>query len=285
MEVNDVSSRILAGLLEARTGQQLTLSRRWRIETALQALMRERGLTTLDQLIATLVAQRDPSLSDQVVDALLNNETFFFRDRPAFDLLLKGALRRLQQARQARRRLSIWCAGCSTGQEVYSLAMSFAEDRLRWQDWQIDILGTDVSKSAIERARQGTYSQFEVQRGLPVLQMMRWFDEEGDQQWRIAQQLRSSVCFMTHNLMDRPPVGHPFDIILCRNVLLYFPAATTRTVLERLAEASAPGACLMLGAGETVIGQTEAFVSDADNRGLYIRAGAEEAPPRLQRFA
>jgi chemotaxis protein methyltransferase CheR len=285
VEVSDSSSRILAALLEARTGQQLTIGRRWRIETALKSLMRERGIETLDQLVRTLSSGRDLALAGHVVEALLNNETFFFRDRSSFDLLLKGALSRLERSRAAEKKLSIWCAGCSTGQEVYSLAMSFAEDRFRWQGWRIEILGTDVSASAIERARQGLYSQFEVQRGLPVLQMMRWFEEEGAQQWRISPQLRSSVRFATHNLVDRPPPGGPFDIILCRNVLLYFPAATTRTVLERLAEASAPGACLMLGAGETVIGQTEAFVSDADNRGLYIRAAAEEAPSRLQRSA
>lgn len=285
MEVSDASSRVLAALLEARTGQQLTIGRRWRIETALKSLMRERGIDSLDQLVRALSSGRDRSLAGQVVDALLNNETFFFRDRSSFDLLLKGALSRLERIRAAERKLSIWCAGCSTGQEVYSLAMSFAEDRLRWQGWRIDILGTDVSASALEQARQGLYSQFEVQRGLPVLQMMRWFDEEGGQQWRVSPQLRSSVRFAAHNLVDHPPDGGPFDIILCRNVLLYFPAATSRSVLERLAEASAPGACLMLGAGETVIGQTDAFGSDPDNRGLYIRRSAEEAPPRLQRFA
>lgn len=276
MEVSDASSRILAGLLETRTGQQLTISRRWRIETALKSILRERGIGTLDQLIATLVTGREPALADEVVEALLNNETYFYRDRAPFDLLLNGALRRLERMRAAEKKLSIWCAGCSTGQEVYSLAMAFAEDKVRWRDWTIDIVGTDVSRSAIERARSGLYSQFEVQRGLPVLQMIRWFDEEEGQQWRIMPQIRDSVRFQHHSLVEPPPRPGRFDVILCRNVLLYFSAERRRTVFDKLAAASAPDAILMLGAGETVIGQTEAFVSDPSHRGLYMRR--EEVP-------
>lgn len=276
MEVSDASSRILAGLLETRTGQQLTISRRWRIETALKSILRERGIGTLDQLIATLVTGREPGLADEVVEALLNNETYFYRDRAPFDLLLNGALRRLERMRAAEKKLSIWCAGCSTGQEVYSLAMAFAEDKVRWRDWTIDIVGTDVSRSAIERARSGLYSQFEVQRGLPVLQMIRWFDEEEGQQWRIMPQIRDSVRFQHHSLVEPPPRPGRFDVILCRNVLLYFSAERRRTVFDKLAAASAPDAILMLGAGETVIGQTEAFVSDPSHRGLYMRR--EEVP-------
>lgn len=281
MKVSDASSRILAALLESRTGQQLTTSRRWRLETALKPLMHARGLDSLDRLIIAIASGGDALLAEEVVEALLNNETFFYRDRSVFDVLLNGALPRLQRAREGTKKLSIWCAGCSSGQEVYSLAMSFAEARARWQGWQIDILGTDVSKSAIERARQGLYSQFEVQRGLPVLQMMRWFEQEGAQQWRISSQLRESVSFHVHSLADQSPPRASFDVILCRNVLLYFPPATGKAVLGKLAAVTAPGGCLMLGAGETVIGQSDAFVSDRDNRGLYIRKSAERAPALL----
>ncbi len=132
MQVSDASSRILAGLLEARTGQQLTMSRRWRIETALQPVMRERGIGSLDGLVAALVARSDERLADAVVEALLNNETFFFRDRQSFELLLGPALQRLEVVRGRERRLAIWCAGCSTGQEAYSIAMHFGEQKARW---------------------------------------------------------------------------------------------------------------------------------------------------------
>ncbi|HUP67788.1 MAG TPA: CheR family methyltransferase, partial [Sphingomicrobium sp.] len=133
MQISDSSSRILAGLLEARTGQQLTLSRRWRIETALSSLMRDRAISTLDELITILVMGKEPSLSQQVVEALLNNETYFFRDRAPFDLIQRHALAELATRRAKSKRLRLWSAGCSTGQEVYSLAMLFAEDPESWR--------------------------------------------------------------------------------------------------------------------------------------------------------
>lgn len=281
--MKDVSARILASLLETRTGQQLTMSRRWRIETALQSLMRERNIATLDQMIATLVTGREPGLTDQVVEALLNNETYFFRDRAPFEMLHGGPIARLERERARERRISIWCAGCSTGQEVYSLAMSFADEPERWAGWKIDILGTDVSRSAVDRAREGLYSQFEVQRGLPVKQMIRWFEEEEGSQWRIAPAIRNAVRFQVRSLTEPPPQPAQFDILLCRNVLLYFSASMRRVVFDRLAEASRPDSVLMLGAGETVIGQTEAFATDPNHRGLYIRKAAAEAlqpPPK-----
>src|SRR5438067_11891668 len=128
VQISDSSSRILAGLLEARTGQQLTMSRRWRIETALSALLRERGIATLDELITILVMGKEPNLSQRLVEALLNNETYFFRDRGPFDVLQRHALPELAQRREKSRRLRIWSAGCSTGQEVYSPSMLFAEE-------------------------------------------------------------------------------------------------------------------------------------------------------------
>ncbi|MGZ8311804.1 MAG: CheR family methyltransferase [Allosphingosinicella sp.] len=270
MEMSGASQRILASLLETRTGQQLTFSRRWRIDTALSSIMRARGFESVDQLVARLVSGRDPSLTEAVIEALLNNETFFFRDRLPFDLLFGGPLKRLEESRAGERTLAIWCAGCSTGQEPYSLAMNFAAEATRWQGWTIEIVGTDLSRSAIERAKAGTYSQFEVQRGLPVVQMLRWFDEVAPQQWQIAPALRQAVRFQTGNITEPPPRPGRFDIILCRNVLLYFSPEMRRLAFTRLAQAIAFDGVLMLGAGETVIGQTDRFASDPATRGLYI---------------
>jgi len=272
MQVSDSSSRILASLLEARTGQQLTMSRRWRIETALAALLRERGIANLDELITILVMGREPSLSNQVVEALLNNETYFFRDRSPFDLLACHALPMLARQRESSRRIRIWSAGCSTGQEAYSLAMLFAESQTNWRDWTIDILATDVSNSVIDRARSGVYTQFEVQRGLGINQTIRWF-EEGDDGWRAVEALRKPVRFQVHNLLEQPPHPGQFDIILCRNVLLYLCAEKRALAFERLASAMAPDGWLMLGAGETVIGQTRKLASDGNARGLYRLVG------------
>jgi chemotaxis protein methyltransferase CheR len=278
VEISDSSSRILAGLLEARTGQQLTLSRRWRLETALSALLRERGIASIDELITILVMGREPGLAGRVVEALLNNETYFFRDRAPFDLLAKSALPALAIRRARERRLRIWSAGCSTGQEAYSLAMLFAEEPARWAGWQIDIVGTDVSDSAVDRARLGNYTQFEVQRGLAITQMIRWFAEvpvgsaPGGGGWQAHETLRRMVRFSNHNLLEAPPRPGQFDLILCRNVLLYLAPDTKTRAFDRLAEAMAPDGWLMLGAGETVIGGTRRLESDAANRGLYRHA-------------
>jgi chemotaxis protein methyltransferase CheR len=266
--VSDSSSRILAGLLEARTGQQLTMSRRWRIETALASLLRDRGIGTLDELITILAMGREPGLSNQVVDALLNNETYFFRDRSPFDLLQRHALPALASRRQSTRTIRIWSAGCSTGQEVYSLAMLFAEQEEIWRGWTVDILGTDVSNTVIDRARKGVYSQFEVQRGLAIGQTIRWF-EECDGGWRTVERLRKPVRFQVQNLLEQPPHPGGFDIVLCRNVLLYLSAEKRGLAFERLASAMAPDGWLMLGAGETVIGQTRMLQADQQARGLY----------------
>jgi chemotaxis protein methyltransferase CheR len=276
MEMSDGAARILSGLLEARTGQHLTVSRRWRIETALQSLMRKRKLPSLDHLTTFLASGREPGLADAVVEALLNNETFFYRDRPAFELLLGPALSRLREKREGAKSLRIWSAGCSTGQEAYSLAMHFAEQKLRWKGWTIDLLATDVSRAAIEKARTGLYTQFEVQRGLAVMQMIRCFEECPGATWRISPDLQRAVNFQVHSLVEPPPHPGQFDIILCRNVLLYFSAEMRRRVFDRLAEASHEDTILMLGAGETVIGQTSHFISDSENRGLYIRAPRAE---------
>ena len=273
MQISDSSTRILAGLLEARTGQQLTMSRRWRIETALSALLRERGIATLDELITILVMGREPSLSQMVVEALLNNETYFFRDRAPFDLLQRNALPELAQRRAKSKRLRIWSAGCSTGQEVYSLSMLFAEDPDNWRGWTIDILGTDVSTGCIDRARTGAYSQFEVQRGLGINQMIKWF-EECPVGWRAIEELRRPLRFQVHNILEPAPHPGGFDIVLCRNVLLYLSPEKKTLSFERLAASMAEDGWLMLGAGETVIGQTTRLGADVNARGLYRLASS-----------
>jgi chemotaxis protein methyltransferase CheR len=244
------------------------MSRRWRLETALSSLLKERGISTLDELITILVMGREPSLSNKVVEALLNNETYFFRDRAPFDLLSRHALPMLRERRERKRRISIWSAGCSTGQEVYSLAMLFANKPDLWQGWTIDIMGSDVSHGVIDRARDGSYTQFEVQRGLGINEMVRWFEETGDG-WRAVEQLRRMVRFQVHNLLERPPHPGTFDLILCRNVLLYLNADTRAQAFERMTNALAPDGWLMLGAGETVIGSTRKLQADTTARGLY----------------
>lgn len=280
-EVSDGAVRVLAGLLEARTGQQLSAGRRWRIGVALNPLLARYGLATLDALAAQVVSGREHGLAEAVIEALLNHETFFFRDGGSFAQLGDVGLARLREARRASGGggvLRIWSAACSTGQESYSLAMMILERPDLWEGWRIEIIGTDLSAAAIATARAGRYSQWEIQRGLPVARLLRWFDRRGDQ-WQAGEGLRAAVHFRTHNLLDVPPAGR-FDLVLCRNVLFYFSPDVRRLVFGRIAGALAADGLLMLGAGETAMGQTDQFVSDYACRGLY-RPRVEIAPASL----
>ena len=261
----------LNSLLETRTGQQLAANREWRIETALKPLLRDLNLATLDDLVGAV--QRSPDIADQAVDALLNQESSFFRDGAVIELVAEAvaAIRADQQGRRVR----IWSAGCSVGQEPLSLAMVFAEQESQDESLHPDIVATDVSESALTRARAGRYSHFEIQRGLPIRRMMRWFDQQGED-WVAKPDLVRRIAFRRINLVADPlPVGR-FDVILCRNVLLYLPADLRRRVLDRFATVIRPGGLLVLGAGETVIGQTEAFRPSPRYRGLY-----EAVPTRV----
>ena len=272
MEASQASHQIIADLLASWTGQHLTESRRWRVSSALAGVFRRHGISNVDQLVCLLAQPKNEQpgsdLSREVVEALLNNETYFFRDKPTFDQLPDDVLPQLARERAHSRRLSIWCAGCSTGQEVYSIAMMFADQRERWNGWTIDILGTDVSQHAIETARQGLYTQFEVQRGLGVAQMLQHF-EETRKGWQIKSSTREMARFQTHSVLGEPPARGSFDLVLCRNVLLYFEQHTRHNVFDRLHSALAPDGYLMLGAGETVVGQTNAFAPAPGRTSLY----------------
>lgn len=258
-------------LLETRTGQQLAANREWRIETALRPLLRDLNLATLDDLVQAV--NRSPEVADQTVDALLNQESSFFRDGAVIELVAEAveALR----AEQGQRRVRIWSAGCSVGQEPLSLAMLFGEQEGQGETMPPDIVATDVSETALARARAGRYSQFEIQRGLPVRRMMRWFDQQGDD-WIAKPDLVRRIAFRRINLVADPLPAGRFDVILCRNVLLYLSPELRRLVLERFATVIRPGGLLVLGAGETVIGQTEAFRQSPRYRGLYeaVRSAA-----------
>ena len=285
IEVSEASHQIIADLLEARTGQHLTESRRWRVNSALAGIFRAHGINNVDQLVCLLAAPpggpETPDLSQEVVEALLNNETYFFRDKPTFDQLPGEILPELAHRRRDVRRLSIWSAGCSTGPEVYSLAMLFNEQAERWKGWTIDILGTDVSHRAINAARSGCYSQFEVQRGLGVTQMLRHFDET-PRGWQVREDVRGKVRFHQHNILGPFPGRMPFDLVLCRNVLLYFDRQVRTQAFARLSSAVMPDGFLMLGAGETVVGQTDRFVPSARRASFFEPVGL---PATLQKIA
>ncbi|SEM44058.1 chemotaxis protein methyltransferase CheR [Sphingomonas gellani] len=263
--VSPKNMAVLTQLLEARTGQQIASYRSWRIDTALKPLMRDRGLATLDQLVSRLLGGHDLPLADQIVDALVNGETSFFREATVFDSILAAVTEVEAQGCRAR----IWSAGCSTGQEPLSLAMLFAERREETGAPIPEIVATDVSETALSRARAGRFSQFEVQRGLPIRRAMRWFEPEPQGDWIASSDLVRQVVFRPLNLVSPHWPPGRFDVILCRNVLLYLSAEGKAGVFSRLAAALKPDGLLVLGAGETVIGQTSAFEPSRRLRGFY----------------
>ncbi|BBB12611.1 chemotaxis protein CheR [Sphingopyxis sp. FD7] len=261
--------RVLMGVLESRTGQTLSPSRIWRIEMSLKPVMQRHGIADLDALVGALVTANSRQLLDDTVDAMLNNETYFYREHSVFDDIAATALEKLRAINAERRRLTIWHCGVSTGQEAYSMAMLIAEQGATWAGWQVDIVGTDVSHQAIGRARVGLFSQFEIQRGLPVQRMVRWFDQT-ESGWLAKADLRRRIDFSVQNMLtDRPPLASPADLIFCRNLLLYFSLPMRQKAFARLRAAAAPQSFLVLGAGETVLGQTDQFVASPRLRGLY----------------
>ncbi|MGI8943539.1 MAG: CheR family methyltransferase [Qipengyuania sp.] len=265
---NDASLRIVSDLLAARTGQQLTESRLWRVSSALSGLFRERGISNVEQLVCLMADPREGKLATEVVEALLNNETYFFRDHAYFSTLAHQVLPDLARKRDSVRKLSIWSAGCSTGQEALTLAMLFAEQPTRWDGWTIDIVGTDVSHKAIAAAKRACYSQFEIQRGISVAQMLNFFGETRDG-WQANAKVCKMTRFQQQNILAAAPTPGKFDLVLCRNVLLYFDPTTRRRAFDRLGDATAADGWLMLGAGETVVGQTDRFEPAACGSALY----------------
>lgn len=265
---------VIADLLEQRTGQQIGPNRQWRIEAALKNLMREREMPTLEALVAAFEGEGGKELVDAVVDAMLNQETSFFRDAGVIESVAAAAEAIAQRTQGGRVR--IWSAACATGQEPLSLALLFAESAAASRMIAPEIFATDISERAIARARRGRFTQFEIQRGLAVRQMIDWFRAEG-KEWVADPALVERIRFGCHNLVaDTPPPGS-FDIILCRNVLLYLSNELRRKVLDKLARALRPGGLLVLGAGETVIGHSDALAPSFKFRGFYERAADRPA--------
>lgn len=279
------ATRVLAGLLETRTGQQIAPSRYWRIQSALAPLLKQHSIPDLEALVAVLCGGENEALLQESLELMLNNESFFFRDIALFATLRSEAFPVLRERRAQRKSLRIWCAGTSTGQEAYSVAMLIDNDREAWAEWNIEIVGTDISAAVIARARSGRYSQFEIQRGLSVDYMLRYFTQDGDE-WVIDPRLQQMVRFQEENILKpRSDLGR-FDIILCRNVLMYFAPEVRAIAYSKLERSLEDDGLLMLGAAETVMDQTELFSATREMRGLYCKAlpgrtGLSTLPPPL----
>jgi chemotaxis protein methyltransferase CheR len=272
----------LRRMLKERSGLVLSAEKDYLLESRLLPLARRHGMTSLGELATRLRQPGSASLAIAVTEAMTTNETFFFRDRIPFDHLRETVIPALVAARSREKRIRIWCTAAASGQEPYSIAMVLKGLGAQLNGFRVDIVATDLSADVIDRAKAGIYSQFEVQRGLPIQLLVKYFSKSGDA-WEIAPELRGMVQFRTLNLLnDFSPLGQ-FDVVFCRNVLIYFDQPTKVGVLERIARQMPRDGYLMLGAAETVVGLTDCFVPLPEKRGLYMAADPARRSPALGR--
>lgn len=267
----------LRDMLKQRSGLVLGEEKRYLLESRLMPVAREEGMESLSELVSALQKPDGESLRTKTTQAMTINESFFYRDKTPFENfrnIMVPAM--LASPRAASRTLRIWCAASSTGQEPYSLAIEMKEMAAKLSGWNIEIVATDLSEEVLEKAKSGLYSQFEVQRGLPIQLMVKYFQQTGSL-WQIDSSIRSMVNYKHFNLLDDYTVLGTFDIIFCRNVLIYFDPETKTDMLARMAKRLRPDGYLVLGAAETVIGISDDFKPVTDARGLYVQQVAAAA--------
>jgi chemotaxis protein methyltransferase CheR len=281
--VTPLDYEYLRKLLRERSGLDLSSDKQYLVESRLIPLARRVGLSGIAELVAKIKSGSD-ALTSEVVEAMTTNETFFFRDKIPFDHLREMVLPELMQARANRRSLRIWCAASSTGQEPYSIAMCLKEFAAL-AGWRVEILATDLSQGVLEKSRAGIFSQFEVQRGLPIQMLVRHFTQIGEL-WQLNADIRAMVQHRQLNLLQDFSHLGTFDVIFCRNVMIYFDQDTKSGIFDRLAKVLEPDGVLALGAAESVVGISDVFKPCPERRGLYrpnaartARAGVAAAMP------
>ncbi len=267
-QANSYSFRALSEILEERTGQTLLPNRHFRIQSSLQPIMRQHGIPDLDALVSVIKSAANRELETSCLEAILNNETCFFRDQANFALLTGPVLDNIREKREKERKIRIWSSASSYGQETLSLAISFAENHHKWVGWDIEIIGTDVSHYALNRAKKGRYSQFEVQRGLPIGLLLKYF-KQIDEDWQVENRILDMIQYRHFNMVNDSWLMGKFDLILCRNMLMYLGDKNKKIAFANLEQAISPHGYLMLGASETVSGFSNNLTSCTEFRGFY----------------
>lgn len=270
MKVEDFD--MFCTLLRQRSGLVLTKDKAYLLESRLMPVARKWNLKDLDDLATHIRAKKDESVLKDVTEAMTTNESSFFRDQKPFDQFKAVVLPHLLATRGAKKTIRVWSAACSSGQEPYTLVMLLLEEGAKLAGWKFEIIATDLSSEMVAKAKAGVYTQFEVQRGLPITLLVKYFKQVGDK-WQLNQDVRDRVTFREFNLLgDMASLGQ-FDVIFCRNVLIYFDQPTKTKVLESMAKQMPPDGVLYLGGAETVLGITEKFKPMEGQRGLYTLTG------------
>ncbi len=264
---------LVSRFVKDRSGLVLTRDKAYLLESRLMPVARKRGMKGLEDIVAAIRGRADESLMREITEAMTTNESFFFRDIKPFDTFRQTILPKIREARAAKKSFRIWCAACSSGQEPYSLSIILKEEAARMAGWRHEILGTDISSEILAKAKAGVYSQFEVQRGLPIQLLLKYFKKNGDL-WQIDAGLRAMVQYREFNLLgDLRSLG-TFDVVYCRNVLIYFDQPTKSRVLEQISRIIADDGVLFLGGAETVLGISDKFKPVPGQRGVYCLANA-----------
>jgi chemotaxis protein methyltransferase CheR len=266
----------LQKILKDRSGLVLSADKKYLLESRLMPLARKAGVPGISELVQKMKAGSEPMIAD-VVEAMTTNETFFFRDKTPFDHFQNTVIPDLIKARAAKRSLRIWCAAGSTGQEPYSLAMILKDFGPALSGWRTEIIATDLSPEVLAKSRSGIYTQFEVQRGLPISLLVKHFKQTGTT-WQLNADVRALVQFRQFNLLQDFGALGKFDVIFCRNVLIYFDQATKTDIFGRLARANEADGYMFLGAAETVIGLTDKYRVCPNRRGVYLPVSDRASP-------
>lgn len=261
--------KFVSTLLKSKSGLTLKEDKAYLIESRLVPVARANNLKGLEELISKLRMAPSSAMVTEVVEAMTTNESFFFRDTKPFDLFKDLVLPQLLENRKTQKSFKIWCAAASSGQEPYSLAILLAEAKAKLNGWRYNIIGTDISKDILKKAELGLYSQFEVQRGLPIQLLLKYFKKEGEH-WQVNKDIRDQIVYKYFNLLDNPSVLGKFDVVFCRNVLIYFDQETKGQVLDRIATMMPDDGLLFLGGAETVLGISDSFKPVPGARGIYM---------------
>ena len=276
--MNNQDFELYQSLLQKNSGLTIGPDKTYLLESRLTPIAKKWGYTSLDDMTRALHKKRDEKLITQIIEAMATNETLFFRDLKPFKLFEEVVLPHMLENRRAGQPIKIWCTAASTGQEPYSLAMVLKDNEDKLKGRKCEILATDISNQALEKAREAKYTQFEVQRGMSVQYLMKYFTQDGDK-WGLKDEIRNMVKFDYFNLLGNMSRLGTFDVIFCRNVLIYFDEATKRQVLENLAGRLVSDGFLFLGGAETVLGITDKFKPVSDKRGIYVHNSTQAPKP------
>lgn len=274
--MNIADFEIYRDLLRQNSGLVLTQDKSYLIDSRLNPVAKKWGYPDLGAMTQVLRAVPPKDLVTDIVEAMTTNETSFYRDAKPFEIFKSVVLPHYKNKNPANKSLRIWCAAASSGQEPYSIAMTLKEEEASMPGWSYNIKATDISHEILEQAREGVYTQFEVQRGLPVTHLVKYFQQaEDNQKWMLNDDIKSMIKFEYFNLLDNMAGLGEFDIIFCRNVLIYFDPETKKEVMERMHKQLAPDGFFFLGGAETVLGITDKFQAVPNNRGLYAKTDSE----------